>query len=58
MVGRILLEVISVARENKVLDVGDKAPDFELPDAVTGEMVKLTDLLGQPLLIYFGRGSW
>jgi len=57
-VGRILLEVMSMARENKVLDVGDKAPDFELPNAVTGEMVGLADLLGQPLLIYFGRGTW
>ena len=47
-----------MSRENKVLDLGDKAPDFELPDAATGEPVKLADLLGQPLMIYFGRGTW
>ncbi len=47
-----------MARENKVLSVGDKAPEFALPDAATGEVVGLADLLGQPLLIYFGRGTW
>lgn len=47
-----------MSRENKVLDVGEKAPDFELPDAETGETVRLADLLGQPLLVYFGRGTW
>lgn len=47
-----------MSRENKVLSVGDKAPDFELPDAVNGEPVRLHDLLGQPLMIYFGRGTW
>ena len=47
-----------MSRENKALSVGDKAPDFELPKATTGELVKLLDLLGQPLMIYFGRGTW
>ncbi len=47
-----------MSRESKVLSVGGKAPDFELPDAKTGEPVKLADLLGQPLLLYFGRGTW
>ncbi|MEI6170946.1 MAG: peroxiredoxin family protein [bacterium] len=47
-----------MARENRVLKVGDKAPDFALPDALTGETVRLTDLLGKPLLVYFGRGTW
>ena len=47
-----------MSRKNKVLSLGDKAPDFELPDAKTGEMVNLADLLGQPLLLYFGRGTW
>ena len=47
-----------MSRENKILSVGDKAPDFQLPDAETSEMVRLADLLGQPLLIYFGRGTW
>ena len=47
-----------MSRESKVLSIGDKAPHFELPDAATGELVKLDDLLGQPLMIYFGRGTW
>jgi peroxiredoxin len=47
-----------MSRESKVLSVGDKAPGFELPDALTGELVKLSELLSQPLMIYFGRGTW
>jgi len=47
-----------MSRESKVLRLDDKAPHFELPDAKTGELVKLDDLLGQPLMIYFGRGTW
>jgi len=50
--------VVEVPKENKVLVVGNKAPDFALPDASTGEMVSLGDLLGQPLMIIFGRGTW
>jgi peroxiredoxin len=45
-------------RENKVLAVGDRAPDFELRDAATSELVSLDDLMGQPLMIIFGRGTW
>jgi peroxiredoxin len=44
--------------ENKVLRVGDKGPDFTLTDASTGEKVSLDDLVGQPLMISFGRGTW
>lgn len=44
--------------DNKVLRVGDRAPDFRLADASTGEMVSLADLLGRPLMINFGRGTW
>lgn len=47
-----------MSRESKVLRLGDMAPHFELPDAATGEPVRLSDLLGQPLMIYFGRGTW
>ena len=47
-----------MARENKALKVGDKAPDFALPNALTGETVRLADLLGRSLLVYFGRGTW
>ena len=47
-----------MAHDNEVLKVGDKAPDFALPDVLTGDTVKLTDLLGGPLLLYFARGTW
>lgn len=47
-----------MAKDSKLVKVGDKAPDFRLPDAVTGEVVGLTDLLDRPLWIYFGRGTW
>jgi peroxiredoxin len=47
-----------MSRENKVLGVGDKAPHFELTDAASGEVVKLSDFAGQPMMIYFGRGTW
>jgi peroxiredoxin len=51
-------DTISMARENEMLKLGDKAPDFALPDVLTGETVKLADLLGKPLLLYFARGTW
>lgn len=47
-----------MARESKVLRVGDTSPHFRLPDAVTGVEVSLSELLGKPLLLYFGRGTW
>jgi peroxiredoxin len=45
-------------RANKVLSVGDKAPDFKLTDASTGETVSLDDLLDRSLYLVFGRGTW
>jgi len=35
-----------------VIEPGDKAPDFELPDQ-DGEPVKLSDLRGKPVVVYF-----
>ena len=35
-----------------VIDRGDDAPDFELPDE-DGNPVKLSDLRGQPVVVYF-----
>ena len=49
---------MKVPRKNRVLRVGDKAPDFTLPDASTGKMVSLDDLLGKPIMVFFGRGTW
>ncbi len=47
-----------MARENEALKVGDAAPDFVMPDVLTGEMVRLADFSGSPLLLYFARGTW
>ena len=38
--------------------LGDRAPDFELPNAV-GETVKLSDLLARgPVILTWYRGNW
>lgn len=43
---------------DNVINVGDKAPDFELPDAV-GNPVKLSTLLAQgPVVLTWYRGNW
>ena len=43
---------------DKVLKDGDRAPDFELPDA-TGEKVKLSTLLQNgPVILTWYRGNW
>lgn len=35
-----------------MIEQGDEAPDFELPDQ-DGRLVKLSDFRGQPLVVYF-----
>ena len=35
-----------------MLDVGQKAPDFDLPDQ-DGNQIALTDLAGKPVVVYF-----
>jgi peroxiredoxin len=35
-----------------MIDRGESAPDFELPDQ-DGRSVKLSDLRGQPVVLYF-----
>ena len=43
---------------DKALKVGDKAPNFTLPN-VHGESVSLSDLLAKgPAVVAFYRGSW
>jgi peroxiredoxin len=43
---------------DKALKVGDRAPDFELPDA-TGKKVKLSELLAHgPVVVTWYRGGW
>lgn len=36
-----------------MLEIGTKAPDFSLPDVVTGRMVSAADAGGKPLLVMF-----
>jgi thioredoxin-dependent peroxiredoxin len=38
--------------DQSVIEQGDQAPDFELPDQ-DGRMVKLSDLRGQSVVVYF-----
>ena len=47
-----------MARESVVLKIGDKAPDFSMPDVLTGETAALTEFAGKSLLLYFARGTW
>ena len=43
---------------DKALKVGDRAPDFELPDA-SGKKVKLSELLARgPVVVTWYRGGW
>ena len=43
---------------NRALGVGDRAPDFELPDAMGGT-VRLSELLVDgPVVLTFYRGAW
>ncbi|WP_420455109.1 peroxiredoxin-like family protein [Rubrivirga sp.] len=50
--------VSAEAAANHALGVGDRAPDFELPDAM-GQTVRLQDLLVDgPVVLTFYRGAW
>ena len=45
--------------ESRILPVGAQAPKFALSDALTGKIVRSTDLLALgPLVIKFFRGRW
>jgi peroxiredoxin Q/BCP len=44
-------------RENTLLQVGDPAPDFALPDPA-GRMMRLADLRGRRVALFFYRGTW
>ena len=51
-------EVRKSGATEKALKVGDRAPDFELPDA-TGKKVKLSDLKARgPVVVTWYRGGW
>lgn len=52
-------ELFSTGIEGRVLGAGAQAPEFTLPDALTGRPVCSSDLLAiGPLVIKFFRGRW
>ena len=60
--GNIMQNQIKDLAESGILDrcikVGDKTPDFELPD-IHGKVVALSDLRARgPVVVSFYRGGW
>ena len=54
-----IAELFGSGIEDRVLPVGTKAPEFELPDAISGKPIRSTDMLALgPLVISFFRGRW
>lgn len=52
-------ELFATGIEDQVLKAGVAAPEFSLPDALTGNPVRSTDLLALgPLVVNFFRGRW
>lgn len=51
-------QLVASGIEEQALQVGDKIPDFSLPNAL-GQLVNIRDLTRQgPVIISFYRGSW
>ena len=44
--------ILAAYGERKMIEVGETAPDFELPDQ-DGNPVRLSDLRGQTVVVYF-----
>jgi peroxiredoxin len=54
-----IAELFATGIEKAVLPVGEKAPEFALPDAISGKLIQSSDLLAlAPLVISFFRGRW
>ena len=52
-------ELFASGIEQRVLRVGDSAPEFTLEDSQTGKLVRSTDLLALgPVVLKFFRGRW
>jgi peroxiredoxin len=52
-------DLLDTGIESRVLPVGAAAPEFSLPDALTGKAVRSTDLLALgPVIVNFFRGRW
>lgn len=54
-----IADLLSSGIESGILSVGSQAPSFALPDALTGKLVRSSDLLALgPLILKFFRGRW
>jgi hypothetical protein len=52
-------DLLASGIEQRILPVGSTAPEFALPDALTGKLVRSSDLLAVgPLIVNFFRGRW
>ncbi|MGI4855033.1 MAG: peroxiredoxin family protein [Janthinobacterium lividum] len=52
-------ELFASGIEDRVLPVGSVAPEFSLPDAISGKQIQSSDLLALgPLIVKFFRGRW
>ena len=52
-----LIIAITLRSTSETLDIGDVAPEFELP-TVERQMTRLADYRGKPLALIFIRGTW
>ena len=56
---RIVADLFATGIEDSLLPVGADAPAFALPDAISGKLIRSTNLLALgPLVINFFRGRW
>lgn len=56
---RVIADLFSTGIENKILSLGSKAPEFSLPDAISGKTIRSADMLALgPLVVNFFRGRW
>ncbi len=52
-------DLLATGIEDRILPIGAPAPAFALPDALTGKLVRSSDLLALgPVIINFFRGRW
>jgi peroxiredoxin len=52
-------DLLATGIEGRVLPIGSPAPTFALPDALTGRLVRSSDLLALgPVIVNFFRGRW
>jgi peroxiredoxin len=54
-----IADLLNGGIESRILPVGSHAPEFALPDALTGKLVRSSDLLAVgPVIVNFFRGRW